>query len=297
MSVSDSAIHHFSVAKEIEDEAQELHRKYILHTFYKDGKPLIGEGIPRWGMSLKSAGSMRFRWTDINTNRSVFLKYLFSTIGLEPISVELMHSQDVLSLHFPMDSMFKKADGMITNNKQFVPVITVADCMPIFLFDPVTGVFGSLHSGWKGTGICVKALEKAHNEYGLNAANVCVVMGPHIRDCCYVVDEERAAYFSNTFTPDCVTPVTKEELEGTSADPDWNTDGKKLFRLSLEKANTHLLLKAGVPAGNIAVATDCTCSNQVFGSFRRETSQVSSESDRSLKQNHFTVQAAFCGYF
>ena len=34
--------------------------RYAIHPFYADGKPLIGDAF-RWGMTLKKAGSMRFR--------------------------------------------------------------------------------------------------------------------------------------------------------------------------------------------------------------------------------------------
>ena len=47
-----------------------------------------------------------------------------------------------------------------------------------------------------------------------------------------------------------------------------------------------VLEKIGVKDSNIAICSDCTCCNQIFGSNRRETSQG----------NSFTVQAAFIYY-
>ena len=37
--------------------------EYVLFPFYKDGKPLDILS-PKWGMTLKKAGSMRFRWNE-----------------------------------------------------------------------------------------------------------------------------------------------------------------------------------------------------------------------------------------
>ena len=50
---------------------------------------------------------------------------------------------------------------MITKNPSLMPVVTVADCMPLYLYDSVSGVFGVVHSGWKGTGIIGEALNLA----------------------------------------------------------------------------------------------------------------------------------------
>ena len=44
--------------------------------------------------------------------------------------------------------------------------------------------------------------ELAQKEYGARAENFCVVLGPHIRACCYIVNQERAAWFSENFTPE-----------------------------------------------------------------------------------------------
>ena len=44
--------------------------------------------------------------------------------------------------------------------------------MPLYLYDPVTGVFGIVHSGWKGTGIVVDAIELAKNNGTINLNNI-----------------------------------------------------------------------------------------------------------------------------
>ena len=269
---------------------------YVCLPFYSCGRPVASPDAPLWGMSLRKAGSMRFRWNETNENRSLFLSALCLTAGVQPVTLELIHSKDVYVLNNPADTDQKKADGMITVTRSLLPVITVADCMPIFLYDPVTGMFGALHSGWKGTGIAAAALEKAHAAFGTKPENVLVVLGPHIHACCYIVDEDRAAYFRDTFCADSVEPVNIKELQGSCKVPDWNAPGKKLFRLSLEKANIALLLKSGVLPEHIAAASDCTCCNELFGSFRRETAPLPLDFSVREKWLHFTVQAAFCGY-
>lgn len=229
---------------------------------------------PSWGMSLKKAGSMRFRWNEVNKNRLDFIKKL-SFPDKKIAQVELYHSKEVIFAEDESDCLNVKADGIITLNKNIIPLVTVADCMPIFIYDPVTSLTGVLHSGWKGTGIVKNAIELAEKKCGLCPENLKVVLGPHIQDCCYTVDKERALYFSKNFTPDCVKEISTDK-----------------YSLSLSKANTALLKECGVLEENISVRSECTCCNQKFGSFRRETASFLHLSPEELSYK-FTVQLAF----
>lgn len=237
----------------------------------------VVEGVPLCGVTLLAAGSMRFRWNETNLNRG--------NLPCGVVPVQLDHTHIVYNVKEAGDTAGKIGDGIITTNKSLVPSVTVADCMPLYLYEPETGVFGIVHSGWKGTGIVCDAIELAQKEYGARAENFCVVLGPHIRACCYIVNQERAAWFSENFTPECVTPL-EEGVEVA-----WNTGGGPLYRLSLEKANLAALKKAGVPDENIWVHPACTCCYKEnggfkYGSNRRETSAAG-------QPDKFTVQAAF----
>lgn len=222
---------------------------YISGKFIFNGVPL--EDGPSWGMSLLKAGSMRFRWNEINANRISFLNNLCD--GDKGVAApELTHSKIVYEAKFVDDLDKKLGDGVVTLNKSLIPCVTVADCMPIFLFDVKTKAFGTLHSGWKGTGIVENAIHLMEERFGTSRSDVCVVMGPHIHDCCYKVDEERACYFTENFGSDC---VVREENK---------------YALSLAEANHEILRRLGIPENNILISSDCTCCNSKFGSFRRE---------------------------
>ncbi len=272
--------------------------------FHRAGKVL--EDAPGCGLTLKAAGSMRFRWNENNPNRDkVFSNLLSSLYTAEPspyttlsssglirgsvskivVPVQLDHTHIVYDIKSPEDTKNKIGDGIITTNRSLIPTVTVADCMPLYLYDPVTGVFGIVHSGWKGTGIVVDAIELAKKDYGARAEDFCIILGPHIRDCCYIVNEERANWFAESFTPKCV------RLLEPGVKVDWNNGGGPLYRLSLEKANLAALQKAGVLKENIWVHSSCTCcfksdAEYKYGSNRRET-KLNGAPDR------FTVQAAF----
>lgn len=257
-------------------------KSFVELPFYKNGKVL--ENLCVWGMTLRSAGSMRFRWNEENPLRK---ETLLKIAGEKRIAqVQLDHTKIVYNIENENELLEKIGDGIITKNKNLMPVITVADCMPIYFFDSETGFFGVVHSGWKGTGIAQEAILLAEKNYGAKAKNISVALGPHIRNCCYIVNKERAEYFSRNFTQECVVPVKDgEELcKGVAgAAAQWNNGNGPLFRLSLEKANLAVLERSGILEENIVIAKDCTCCNNLFGSNRRETSLGKT----------FTVQAAF----
>lgn len=244
-------------------------KKFIEGLFVKNGVELL-DG-PCWGMSLKAAASMRFRWNETNENRISFLTQIAESKKI--CQAELIHSHIVFNLVTGEEIVNKKGDGLITDNKNLMPVVTVADCMPIFIYDSVKKVFGILHSGWKGTGILKDAILLAEEKYGSCPEDFSIVMGPHIHDCCYKVDFERARYFRDNFTKDCI-----------------RQEGDK-YALSLAKANFFVAEKMGVKKENIVISSECTCCNKKFGSFRRETAIYSP--DVPLEERKFTVQSAW----
>jgi hypothetical protein len=142
------------------------------------------------------------------------------------------------------------ADGLLSTDPGTTLGVTVADCMPIYLFGP--GITGMLHSGWKGTGIVSEALRLIRRELSIEAAQMTAVLGPSIRSCCYEVDGERAELFSSMWGKDAVR-----------VEP-----GGGAFYLDLLRANLDLLQAEGVE--EIRVVDACTMCDASFGSFRRE---------------------------
>lgn len=277
--------------------------QFITLPFFYNGTPLLGKGHPRWGMTLLAAGSMRFRWNETNEARERVLGTILGSVheparpenctnsstaenGSRTIryaAVELIHSQTVVAAEKAGDTAHVKADGIITKNPLLVPTITVADCVPIFLYDVQTGAFGVLHSGWKGTGIVSNGIAEMRRLYGSRPEHICAAIGPHINSCCYAVDKARADYFRTNFGNECITERT----------------GEHSYRLSLTNANLRLMSRCGIRDENSIVADDCTCcakfaSNRpVFGSFRRQAAFLPTEITPDERSRRMTVQAAF----
>ena len=260
---------------------------------FEDSNLCKNSGGVRWGMTLLKSGSMRFRWNETNPNREQIFEKIKPSEKHQVIPVQLDHTKIVYDVSCMKDTFEKIGDGIITKNSLLVPAITIADCMPVYLYDPVTEVFGIVHSGWKGTGIAGEAINLAKKNYGSNPKDFRVVLGPHIHDCCYIVNRERAEYFEKNFSSDCIEALQIENISENIEDNKklpafvWDNGNGPLFRLSLEKANLSVLEKTGVSDEHITICKDCTACTpkKIFGSNRRESSENG--------KDNFTVMAGF----
>ncbi|MCE9519717.1 MAG: polyphenol oxidase family protein [Verrucomicrobia bacterium] len=82
------------------------------------------------------------------------------------------------------------ADALISNTRGIVLGIYVADCCAVYLVDQVTGAFGVVHSGKKGTeqnitGMAIRALVE---NFGTRPENLVVQLSPCIRPPAYEID-------------------------------------------------------------------------------------------------------------
>jgi len=203
------------------------------------------------GISLAAAGDMALSREWILPNRGLLRDRL--GIPRERLyGARQVHSQRVLVVDGRPagDVAREEADGLLTADSRAALSVTVADCLPIFLADRRTGAFGMLHSGWKGTGIVLEAVQLLARRFGCRPGDITAVIGPGIGACCYTVSPERAALFTGRYGSAVV-----------SAGPSGP-------RLDLREANLVLLGEAGV--ADVTVVTDCTSCSPWLGSFRRQ---------------------------
>lgn len=90
------------------------------------------------------------------------------------------------------DGKIYDGDALINIKKNIALGVFTADCIPILIADVKKGVSAAIHSGWRGTLDCIvlKTLYRLKNEYNIEPNDLKVVIGPHIRNCCYEVGEE-----------------------------------------------------------------------------------------------------------
>lgn len=94
-----------------------------------------------------------------------------------------IHSSIVLQY----DGKVHKGDAIISNKKNIALGIFTADCVPVLLYDKVKGVYGAVHSGWKGTllGISAKAVNDMKSKFKSLPQDITAIIGPHNMACCY----------------------------------------------------------------------------------------------------------------
>jgi len=172
--------------------------------------------------------------------------------------IELAHGDDIFCLDESADiKSHPKADAVITMLTETPLMITYADCVPIFIYDPVKKAIGLVHSGWRGTlkKIAEKTLQKMKTHFGCNPQNCLAGIASAIGPCCFQVDEDVANKFLITFSlgKDLVRRISNK------------------FLIDLWQANWLQLIEGGIRDENIAVSDICTrCKGDLFFSYRRD---------------------------
>lgn len=156
------------------------------------------------------------------------------------------------------DLSLRKADAVITNRKDILIGVQVADCVPILLYDRKNGVndpaIGVVHAGWRGTagGILKNTIKEMKVRYRSEPEDILIAIGPAIRWCCYDVGS------------DVLEAVIKETGSG-----EYHTEKEGKHCLDLPSANKCQALSAGIPGDNIWMSGECTyCYPEKFYSYR-----------------------------
>lgn len=152
-------------------------------------------------------------------------------------------------------------DGMITNTSGLYLALFYADCLPVFLFDPVKKVIALVHSGWKGTmgKIVLQAAGMMQQHYQVELKNLQAFIGPGIASCCFEIDRELSDRVRNEFHDFDSVLLQKDDR----------------FFWDLALTNSCLLQQAGLQNENIAICKLCTkCQNELFFSYRAESGKT-----------------------
>ncbi|MGH7532553.1 MAG: polyphenol oxidase family protein, partial [Gemmatimonadales bacterium] len=85
-----------------------------------------------------------------------------------------------------------RIDGHATASADTLLLVTLADCIPIYLLEPKKKVVAILHSGWRGTaaGILGKGLALLRERAGVEPKDLVMHLGVGICGKCYEVGAE-----------------------------------------------------------------------------------------------------------
>ena len=148
---------------------------------------------------------------------------------------------------------YRDVDGLITDEPGLVLSTFYADCVPLYVVDPVHRAIGMSHSGWRGTAARMGAvtLSAMQEAYGTRPEDVVCAVGPSICKDCYEVSADVADI-----------PGHEQEI---LAESEKNSVGMahadKKYQLDLWKANEIIFQEAGVRKEHLAVTDICTCCN------------------------------------
>jgi YfiH family protein len=145
-------------------------------------------------------------------------------------------------------------DGMITKQKDAYLAITVADCLPIILFEPEKEILTLLHAGWRGleNRIIEKAIKKLHDKYDAKPDKLLAGIGPGIGPCHFEVKDDLLIKFRSY--PDAI--INRDSLN--------YIDLKSIAKTQMEHA--------GIKPDNIEVNPVCTyCQSDKYFSNRKDS--------------------------
>lgn len=180
-------------------------------------------------------------------------------IGGDPIGlahVTQVHSPDVMHVTAPWPpGQAPKADAMVTDRPAVVLGIVTADCAPVLFADPLAGVVGAAHAGWRGavTGV-LDATVAAMVRMGARPERIRAAIGPCIGAASYEVGADlRDAVIATA-------PGDEHYFSPGRREAHWQFDLRGYCRGRLERAGVASIYDA---------EADTVTSEQRFFSHRR----------------------------
>lgn len=248
---------------------------YTIPSFDADGTVVHGftarhggiSGVPYQGLNL--AFHVGDDPDKVRANREA----VATALGFSPeklVTADQVHGDRIVTVtaeHAGMGAMdyasaIAATDALITNVPG-IPIATFyADCVPVFVLDPVRKAIGLVHAGWKGTvrKIAQKTVIRMSETYGTRPGDCIIGIAPSIGPCCYEVDGVVYREF---------------DKEYKDATPFLTPTSSAKWRLDLWAANLTQLLESGVRQENVVISRICTCCNkEKFFSYRGEDGQT-----------------------
>ncbi|PIT70854.1 peptidoglycan editing factor PgeF [Bartonella tribocorum] len=231
----------------------------------KNLSPLHSHGI-KHGFFTRQGGISKSLYYSLNVGKSsndqpehivqncLLIADYFSIEIKNLVTVNQIHSCNVVVAHQAIIGAPPKADALVTTTPGLVIGVLTADCGPILFADPQAGVIAATHAGWRGSlnGIIEKTIAVMEKQ-GAKRQSIIAALGPCIGPHHYEVTSE----FYNQF------------IERDSKFQKYFSKTEKVnhFHFNLWSFIINKLKEAGVHAFCVEL---CTYQNeQHFFSYRR----------------------------
>lgn len=216
-----------------------------------------------YGFTEKEHGSMKIfdaeKQKEVEAHRKNKKKYFSALgVGLEEIVGASLIGGDAVEGVSQKDrgKIIDNTDSLWTKDDNTFLAITVADCFPVYFYNPKDGTIALAHAGWRG--VAKNIIKKTLDNINLDKktrVNMVAGIGPGIGKCHFDVKEE--------------------VLEKFKAYPEFiNRTGGKVF-IDLLGIIKNQLKKEGILEKNIETGGGCTfCQKDQYFSWRRDKEKI-----------------------
>ncbi len=109
--------------------------------------------------------------------------------GAPLVLARQIHSATVIPVSGRWSGPPPEADALVTDSGGLMIGVVTADCAPVLLADPVAGVVGAAHAGWRGAlGGVIANTVTAMEALGARKGRIAAAIGPTIAQRSYEVD-------------------------------------------------------------------------------------------------------------
>ena len=185
--------------------------------------------------------------------------------GLEPhlfLTVKQVHGSQILVIDQPNPevSHFQRveSDAIITNQRNLLIGILVADCFPVILYDRKKHIAAAIHLGWRGVaaGLLGQTIKGMREVFGSRTEDLSAAIGPGIGAHNYEVDR----------------PIRDAFRQGAGQ---WEQIASEVrlghWQLDLQKSLVLQVKASGIDPTALELVRECTCCHkEMFFSYRRD---------------------------
>ncbi|MEX0602190.1 MAG: peptidoglycan editing factor PgeF [Bacteroidota bacterium] len=199
-----------------------------------------------WGMNLS------YRVGDDPANVAMNRGKFFGSLGIREEQLAIpgqCHSSNVAVVRAA--GAIPETDALVTTVSGICLVVSVADCVPVFLADRNGTAVAAVHAGWRGSAeqIVSHTLRTLAERCHVDPTNVVAFLGPGAGPCCYEIGSEVAERFPGDVL---------RRVNGS-------------LHLDMKTENIRQLVEGGVSPDSIEDSQQCTiCNAGVFHSYRRD---------------------------
>ena len=117
----------------------------FLNFFPENVVTFISDGRCNFAFQPGTQGLTKKQQTTLQEESGINAKNVFN--------IKQVHGQRVIVLdgNVPATQKLEEADGIVTNIPNLPIAVRTADCLSVFLCDPIKRCIGVVHAGWKST--------------------------------------------------------------------------------------------------------------------------------------------------